>query len=419
MFGLADCNNFYVSCERVFNPSLNGKPVIVLSNNDGCVISRSQEAKDLGISMGEPLFKLKDLVKRDNIRVYSSNFPLYADMSQRVMDTIISMVPAAEIYSIDEAFINFDGIAIDKLQKLASDISQQVKNNTGIPLSIGVSKTKTLAKIASKLCKKYPKLNNSCVMIKQSNIDKVLKSYPVNDVWGIGRQYSKMLYSNNITTVEQFLCADPRWVRSKMNVTGLKSWKELKGTPCFGLEENIHDKQQICTSRSFAKDLFDHEEVIRAVAKFTSSSAQKLRAQNGVALKVMVFLYTNPFKENHERDYKTIFIPLEYPTDNTLELVKIVCRHTAMNLKKGCGYKKAGVVISSISKKEHTPGFLFDSGRSDKGDLLMKCLDDINAKYGRESIVTGTQGPNRIVYNMDRLSPKYTTCWDDIIKVKV
>lgn len=417
MFGLADCNNFYVSCERVFNPSLEGIPVVVLSNNDGCVISRSQEAKKLGISMGEPLFKIKELVKRENIHLFSSNFALYADMSSRVMDTICALVPSAEIYSIDEAFLNLEGITTTELPSLAKKITEKVRKDTGIPLSLGISHTKTLSKVASKLCKKYPRLNNNCIMVKKWDIEKVLGKFPVGDVWGIGRQYSAMLESNGVMNTLDFTKKNPTWVRAKMNITGLKTWKELNGEPCFGVEENIPDKQQICTSRSFAKDVYDHQEVVRAVAKFTSSCAQKLRQQNGVVDKIIIFFYTNPFRENVTKDYRSIVIPLELPSDNTLELVKITCSSVISYLKQGCGYKKAGVIFSSISRKEQTPGVLFDSRDRAKSESLMRCMDSVNSKYGRETLITATQGPEKILYNMGHLSPKYTTNWDDIIKV--
>lgn len=419
MYGLADCNNFYVSCERVFNPSLNGVPVVVLSNNDGCVISRSQEAKKLGIKMGEPLFKLKQLVQKENIKVFSSNFALYGDMSFRVMSTLAKAVPSLEVYSIDEAFLNLEGINAVEVKKLISELAYRVKIHTGIPVSIGVSHTKTLAKVATKLCKGYPKLNNSCLMYEQQDIAKVLKKFPVEDIWGIGRKYSQMLSRNNILNASDFVSLSPAWVRSKMKITGLKTWKELNGEPCFSVEENIPDKQQICTSRSFAKDLYNHEEIIMAVAKFTSICAQKLRAQNGVVSRVLLFVFTNPFKDNINRDYQSIVIPLEYPTDNTLDLVSITCSSLAQILKNGYGYKKAGVIFTEISRKEETAGALFYERDLCKEASLMKSLDDVNLKYGRDTLVTASQGIDKIKYNMNNLSPKYTTSWEDIIKVKV
>lgn len=419
MYGLADCNNFYVSCERLFNPSLNGKPVIVLSNNDGCVISRSQEAKRLGIRMGEPLFKIKDLIKRENVKVFSSNFALYGDISSRVMNTLAMAVPSTEVYSIDEAFLNLEGIEAEEVKKLVKELAFRVKKNTGIPVSIGVSNSKTLAKIATKLCKIYPKLNNSCVMYRQKEIDKVLKKFPIEDVWGIGRRYSQMLNRNGVTTASDFVSLSPVWVKSKMKITGLKTWKELNSEPCFSIEENVPDKQQICTSRSFAKDLYNHEEVIMAVAEFTTICARKLRAQNGVVSRILLFAYTNPFKEGFYRDYQSAVIPLENPTDNTLNLVSIACGGISKILKKGYGYKKAGVIFTEISRKQERTASLFYEGDLTKEANLMKSLDDVNLKYGRDTLVTASQGVDKIKSNRNNLSPRYTTSWEDIIKVIV
>lgn len=419
MYGLADCNNFYVSCERLFNPSLNGKPVIVLSNNDGCVISRSQEAKRLGIKMGEPLFKIKDLIKRENVKVFSSNFALYGDISSRVMNTLAMAVPSTEVYSIDEAFLNLEGIEAEEVKKLVKELAFRVKKNTGIPVSIGVSNSKTLAKIATKLCKIYPKLNNSCVMYRQKEIDKVLKKFPIEDVWGIGRRYSQMLNRNGVTTASDFVSLSPVWVKSKMKITGLKTWKELNSEPCFSIEENVPDKQQICTSRSFAKDLYNHEEVIMAVAEFTTICARKLRAQNGVVSRILLFAYTNPFKEGFYRDYQSAVIPLENPTDNTLNLVSIACGGISKILKKGYGYKKAGVIFTEISRKQERTASLFYEGDLTKEANLMKSLDDVNLKYGRDTLVTASQGVDKIKSNRNNLSPRYTTSWEDIIKVIV
>lgn len=419
MFGLADCNNFYVSCERVFNPSLNGIPVVVLSNNDGCVISRSNEAKAIGIKMGEPIFKIRDLVQKENVKVCSSNFALYGDMSWRVMERLRSLFPGIEVYSIDEAFLNLCGLESNELKEMARNATNIIKKETGIPVSIGVSKTKTLAKIAAKLCKKYPALNNCCVMTEKRDIDKVLQKFPVEDIWGIGRQYSKMLQSNNIDTAWKFLQCNPDWVKSKMSIVGLKTYKELNGDPGFDFEDNTRDKKQICTSRSFANDLYEHEEVIMAVAKFAASCAQKLRKQRGVASRALVFVLTNPFKDNAPRDYRSILINFESATDSTFEIVSHCTKAVASVLKSGYGYKKAGVILSEISVKGETPGNLFCDKDLIAEGRLMKALDEINERYGRETLYSASQGVYKMRYNMNMLSPRFTTIWDDIIKVKI
>lgn len=419
MFGLADCNNFYVSCERVFNPSLNGVPVVVLSNNDGCIISRSNEAKSLGIKMGEPLFKIKEVIKKENIKVFSSNFALYGDMSWRVMERLRSLFPGIEVYSIDEAFLNLSGVARTDLKKMAQHATFTIKRETGIPVSIGISETKTLSKIAAKLCKKYPALNNSCVMTERKDIDKVLKNFPIEDIWGIGRQYSKLLKRNNIITAWDFIQCNPDWVKSRMSIVGVRTYKELLGEPSFEFEDNTQDKKQICTSRSFAKDIFEHEEVIMSVAKFAASGAQKLRKQKGVAGRALVFVLTNPFKENAPRDYRSILVNFEQPTDSTFEIVKYCTQAVASVLKAGYGYKKAGVILSDIGRKSETPGDLFCEKDLVSEGRLLKTLDEINERYGRETLYPASQGVYKMRYNMNLLSPRYTTVWDDIIKVKI
>jgi DNA polymerase V len=419
MFGLADCNNFYVSCERVFNPSLNGLPVVVLSNNDGCIISRSNEAKALGIKMGEPVFKIRELVKKHNVRVFSSNFALYGDMSHRVMERLRIIFPGIEVYSIDEAFLNLCGMNKAEIITLAADATSTIKKETGIPVSIGISRTKTLAKIAAKLCKKYPALNNSCVMYEQKDIEKVLSKFPVEDIWGIGRQYSKMLQKNNIFTAGDFVRSDPSWIKSQMSIVGLKTFNELKGVPSFEFEDNSQDKKQICTSRSFATDLYEHEEVIMAVAKFAASCAQKLRKQKGVCSRALVFVLTNPFKDSAPHDYRSILINFENATDSTFEIVSMCTKAVANVLKSGYGYKKAGVILSEIGLKSETPGSLFCEKDFIAEGRLMKTLDEINDRYGRETLYPASQGVNKMRYNMNMLSPRYTTVWEDIIKVKI
>ena len=243
-FGLADCNNFYASCERVFNPSLVGRPVVVLSNNDGCVIARSNEAKKLGIEMGAPYFQIKQLARRGNVAVFSSNFVLYGDMSRRVMSLLKKFAPATEIYSIDEAFLDFSGVNPAALNGLGHEIARTVKQQTGIPVSIGIAPTKTLAKIASKLCKQYPKLDGCCFMYRTQDIEKVLRKFPIEDVWGVGRRYAKMLKANGVDTAWDFTQLTPEWVRKRMSVVGLRMWKELRGEACIGFEQAPADRNR-------------------------------------------------------------------------------------------------------------------------------------------------------------------------------
>ncbi len=419
MFGLADCNNFFVSCERVFKPSLAGRPVVVLSNNDGCVISRSNEAKALGIKMGEPVFKIMDLVRNSDVTVFSSNYVLYGDMSRRVMDSIRNMVPAIEVYSIDEAFIDFTGINTGKLKSMGEEIARVTRKNTGIPISLGISHTKTLAKIASKLSKKYPRLNNSCFLEKDADIKKVLSTFPVEDVWGIGRRYAKMLRSNNINTALDFSLTSPEWVKSKMSIVGLKTWKELHKEPCLSFEDSVDDKKQICTSRSFSKELSDIEELCQAVSYFASNCSEKLRKQKGVCGQIQVFILTNYFREDMPQSYQSIVVPLETASDSTLEIVKASCRALEKIYSPLFRYKKAGVILSQISKKDETTGNIFCDFDVVRHTNLMSALDDVNTKYGKNTLVTAAQGLEKIKAFSNHLSKRYTTSWDDIIEVKI
>lgn len=419
MFGLADCNNFFVSCERVFKPSLVGRPVVVLSNNDGCVISRSNEAKALGIKMGEPVFKIMDLVRNSDVTVFSSNYFLYGDMSRRVMDSLRNKVPAIEVYSIDEAFLDFTGINTDKLKSMGEEISRVIKRNTGIPISIGISHTKTLAKIASKLSKKYPKLNNSCFLEKDADIRKVLSTFPVDDVWGIGRRYSKMLRSNGISTALDFSLASPEWIKSKMSIVGLKTWKELHKESCITLEDSVDNRKQICTSRSFSKELSNIEDLYQAVSYFASNCAGKLRKQKGVCSQIQVFILTNYFREDMPQCYQSILVPLDTASDSTLELVKVSCRALEKIYSPLFSYKKAGVILSQISKKEETTGNIFCDFDVVRHTNLMSALDNVNAKYGRNTLVTAAQGVEKVKAFSNHLSKRYTTSWDDIIEVKI
>ena len=257
MIGLCDCNNFFASCERVFRPDLEGKPVVVLSNNDGCIIARSNEAKALGIKMATPLFQAKDVIEQNNVAVFSSNYQLYGDMSNRVISILKETVPAIEVYSIDEAFLNLEGLPLEELQQKGRNLSARIKKDTGIPVSIGIAPTKTLAKIASKLCKQYPKLRGCCLMYRPQDIEKVLRRFPVGDVWGIGRKYRRKLQLMGVSTAWDF-CSLPRAEVSRMmSVTGVKTWLELHGEPCIGFDEVPQDRQTICVSRSFAHDITD------------------------------------------------------------------------------------------------------------------------------------------------------------------
>ncbi len=419
MIGLADCNSFFVSCERVFNPSLLNKPVLVLSNNDGCVISRSKEAVKLGIKMGQPVFKILDLIRDNGVAIYSSNYVLYGDMSQRVMDTLRNSVPSIEIYSIDEAFLYLNGISNESLKEFGVNLVRKVGKNTGIPISVGISHTKTLAKIASKLAKQFPGLKGACFMEKEQDIKKVLKSYPVSEVWGIGREYSKMLNNNKINTAYEFSMASPEWVKRKMSIVGLKTWKELRGEPSIDFEESVGDKKQICTSRSFSRELTSIDELSQAVATFATTCAAALRKQHSVCSSMHVFILTNPYKEISSDYYRSVIVPLDSPTDSTLVIVKSAITGLMKIFRQEYSYKKAGVILLDVSRKESTPADLFCGYDCQKHSALMNTIDDVNIRYGNNTLVTATQGVSKIKANSNHLSKRFTTCWDDIIEVKI
>lgn len=418
MFGLCDANNFYASCERVFNPSLIGRPVVVLSNNDGCVIARSNEAKKLGIEMGAPYFQIKQLARRGNVAVFSSNFVLYGDMSRRVMGLLKKFVPATEVYSIDEAFLDFTGMDETKLDELGHKIASTVKRYTGIPVSIGIAPTKTLAKIASKLCKQYPKLNGCCFMHRPQDIEKVLRKFPIEDVWGVGRRYAKMLKANGVDTAWDFTQLTPEWVRKRMSVVGLRMWKELRGEACIGFEQAPADKKQIATTRTFAHDIDEFGELHQSVAQYAVACAEKLRQQNSVCGEIVVFILTNRHKDNIPQHYESRLVKLSVPTDSTLELTKYASGMLRQIYRKGYAYKRAGVILSDISSKKGTQRDMFDTTDRDKHDRLMKTVDGLNASFGRHKIVPAAAGMKFFKMNREHLSKKFTTDWENIIRVK-
>jgi DNA polymerase V len=418
MYGLCDCNNFFVSCERVFDPGLESRPVIVLSNNDGCVISRSNEAKRIGIGMGQPFYQLRELVEREHVAVFSTNFILYGDMSDRVISLLREAVPAIEVYSIDEAFLNLNGLPQSSLPEIGAELSGRIKRYTGIPVSIGIAPTKTLAKIASKLCKKYPKLNGSCFMSREEDIAKVLKSFPIGDVWGIGRKHLKFLGDYGIATAADFAAMSPYIIRKQFTITGLRTWKELHGEPCISFEDVPPERQQICVSRSFATELYDFDEVHRSISNFAAMCAAKLRAQKSICARLTVFLFTNPHKENIPQYFDNKVINFDTATDSSLEIIRYAVCALHELFKAGYGYKKAGVILADISSKANMQQGLFDSFDAGKHNRLMKTMDKLNKVYGDKTLVVATQGFEGVKMNRNHLSRRYTTDWNDILEIK-
>lgn len=419
MYGLCDCNNFFASCERVFRPELNGRPVVVLSNNDGCVIARSNEAKALGIRMGHPYFQIRALVERHGVAVFSSNHTLYGDMSRRVIATLRRLVPAAEVYSIDEAFLDLRGIPLGELDALGHRISRTVRRDTGIPVSIGMAPTKTLAKIASKLCKQYPRLQGSCLMYRPEDIEKVLRRFPIEDVWGVGRRHRKMLQTAGIRTAWDFTQRDATWVRARMNLPGLRTWRELQGEACIDFESAPPARQQISVSRSFAHELTTPDELHTSVATFTSMCAEKLRREGSLCGELTVYILTNRHREELPQYFESETVRPAIATDDTLELVPLATAALQRIFRAGYGYKKVGVIFSELLPKNGAQRDLFDVVDREKHARLMEAVDAANHLYGRNKVMVASQGLEPLKMNRNHLSRNYTTDWDDIITVKV
>ena len=420
MYALADCNNFFASCERVFRPDLNGKPVVVLSNNDGCAIARSNEAKALGIKMGDPFFKIRDIVERNHVAVFSSNFALYGDMSRRVQEVLRGFAPAVEQYSIDEAFLNLCGMEGVDFDAYAKEISSTCRRMTAIPVSVGIAPTKTLAKIASKLCKQYPKLQGGCYMHRQQDIEKVLRSFPVEDVWGIGRRSARKLQAMRIKTAWDYSCLPEATVRKLFMLPGFRTWRELKGIPSIEFEDIIEPKQSICVSRSFAQEIDTLPELAQQVANFAESAVSKLRKQGSLALELAVFAMTNRFKENAPQTTGCFYQTLPEATADHRALIMAAIEACRKLYRPGFGYKKAGVIITSMIQADgHTPSLFADSDALERDARLSEAIDSIHASYGRSSLLFGAQGDGLIRMARNHQSPHYTTLWDDLPRVKV
>ncbi|MFH1379381.1 MAG: Y-family DNA polymerase [bacterium] len=422
IFALVDCNNFYVSCERVFNPKLTGKPVIVLSNNDGCVVSRSNEAKALGIKMGTPAFKCEDLIIKHGIKVYSSNYALYGDMSSRVMNTLKSFSPAIEIYSIDEAFLSFDGFLHKNLTMYGQQIRRTVAQWTGMPVSIGIGPTKTLAKIAGKLAKRIPEYNGVFDITNHPDIDVLLDSIDVSDIWGVGYQYTNMLKRYGIRTALQLISLPDRWIQKHMTIMGLRMVKELKGISCIALEDMASPKKAILSSRSFGMPITARFHLAEAIALHASRAAEKLRFQGSAASLLQVFITTDPFKKEEAQYFNCVSVHLPVPTAYTAELIK----HAHYGLKKifrsGFKYRKGGVILTGIVPHDQIQLNLFVASgpkQYNQRKSLMQAIDAINMQWGNDSVKYAATGVNQQPWQMKQTmrSPRFTTVLSEILKV--
>jgi DNA polymerase V len=418
MIALIDCNNFYCSCERVFQPSLLGRALIVLSNNDGCAIARSEEAKALGIQMAQPAFMIDDLIKQNNVAVHSSNYTLYDDMSKRVMEVIKGFVPKTEVYSIDEIFADLTGMKYKDLTELGKEIREAVKACTGIPVSVGIGPTKALAKMANRYAKKTRP--DEGVFSADSNelIDAMLQFTEVGDIWGIGKQYATLLKKHGFHTAKDFVTKVPEdWVRDKMSVVGLRLLTELKGITSIKWEEAIPTRKNICTSRSFGKIITAKSEVKQAVAKFTSSCAEKLRREKTCARKVHVFIKTNPHRPTDRQYEQAITIELPVASNLTTELMKYSMRGLELIFQPGYNYQKAGVMVLDLIPQEHIQLGLFDTKDRERDSKLMNALDRVNKAFGKDIVRFGVQDyGNNWKLKQGNLSPSYTTRLDHIPK---
>lgn len=432
IFALADCNNFYVSCERVFNPRLRGRPVVVLSNNDGCVIARSNEAKALGIGMGEPAFKREAWFKSQGVAVYSSNYALYGDMSARVMSALGRFAPEMEVYSIDEAFLDLANLFGVDVEEYAREIKRKVYQWTGIPISIGIAPTKTLAKLANRFCKKNPGTGGVFHMapddqgrtgmmeLRDRRVDEILSATDVGDVWGVGRRYTKMLNRHGVRTALQLRDVDREWVRKKMTVGGLHTVLELRGISCLALEDAPPPKKAIVCSRSFGRAVSSLAEMREAVAAYTARGMEKLRAQDGVASHIMVFIMTNPHKKGPQ--YSCSWNSrLPAATNFTPDMVALAHACLEKIFKDGYSYKKAGIMITGIEAEAEKQLTLFapSPGVEEKQKKLMQALDGVNSKWGRNTVTIAAAGLGR-PWKMRQLrkSKRFTTSWLELPEVR-
>lgn len=419
-YALVDCNNFFVSCERAFQPELEGKPVVVLSNNDGCVVARSNESKAMGIKMGTPFFKIRDKVESGNLIVRSSNYSLYGDLSSRVMSILAAAVPKIEIYSIDEAYLCVDGIDKKKLEVLCPELVRRIRKWVGIPVSIGIASTKTLAKVANHFAKKYPGYKGVCRIVTEEQRVKALKLTPIGDVWGIGRRVAPRLLAMGLTTAFDYVSMPQDWVYKNLGLGGLRVWNELNGKESVE-EERDEARQSICTSRSFAETITDFQELSARVSDFAAKCAEKLRHDGTAAYCINTFLYTNRFREDKPQDFPDATIRLDMPASSTQEVVSAALKALNLIWKPGFEYKKAGVVVFDIVNRDERQLTLFetDSTKKEKQDVLSQVMDNVNVSSGQNVLRVATQRPGHYADGIRRehASRLFSTDWDSIIEI--
>lgn len=421
-FGVMDCNNFFVSCERVFNPSLEGKAVVVLSNNDGCAVSRSAEAKRLGIKMGYPAFKIaREFIEKGNqVFLCSSNYTLYADMSKRVMSILRSIISDVEEYSIDESFIKFEGLSDKQISEKCREIIAKIKKYTGIPVSMGVSYSKTLAKVATYYAKHYKGYKGFCFINSQEKREKALKLLNVDDVWGIGWRNSAKLKKEGIECAEDFVQMDKERIQKLMGINGVRTYMELLGKSVLSLEKVV-DKQSITTSRSFAEMVSDKEQLIVAVANFAATCARKLREQRSYASSALVYVATNFFRSDLPQYSNSVIVEFEEPTNDAIKIVTACKSALDKIFRSGLKYKKAGVTLQGVIPEGQVQQNLFVNHDDTKMERVNNIIDSINSKFGKDKLHLAIQDSSVTNWKMRRehLSPNYTTNLNEIIEIKV
>ena len=395
---LIDCNSFYVSCERLFNPKIRKKPVVVLSNNDGCIVSRSNEAKALGIKMGEPYFKAKDIIIKNDVQVFSSNYSLYGDLSRRVMRTLKRFNSDIEVYSIDEAFMDLTNFSDSEVLDVGQEIRETVLQWTGIPTSIGIAKTKTLSKVANHIAKK--KQSGVTSFIGIDNIDPLLERVDINDVWGVGRQLTKFYHKNGIYNAKQLKNKSNTWIKKNSNVLGSRTAMELRGISCIDLEKTKSKRKSCVVSRSFGQRIEKYQELKEAVAGYCLNACEKIRSETLVAKSITVFIRTSPFQSRfgYYSNSKTIDFPIG--TNDSIEIVKTALTALESIFKNGYRYQKAGVLLSGLSEATNNKN-LFSSEKDEKINSLMKSIDNTNYRYGRSTLSLASAGVHKR-WNMKR-----------------
>ena len=421
MYALVDCNNFFVSCERVFRPGLEGKAVVVLSNNDGCVVARSNESKAMGIKMGTPYYQISRLAERGCLEVCSSNYTLYGDMSARVMSILAGTVPKIEIYSIDEAFLLLDGISERQVVPLCSGLVAKIRKWTGIPVSIGIAPTKTLAKIASHFAKKYRGYHGVCMIDNDEKRRKALSLTPIDEVWGVGRKLAPKLREAGVFTALDYTERPESWIRDNYMLHGLRTWMELRGTVCVEAETEA-SRKSICTSRSFAEMLESEEDLSMKVADFAARCARKLREEGTAALEVTTFLYTNRFRTDLDQYFPSATVRLQTAASNSQEIVSAALRALHTIFRPGYRYKKAGVTVGNIVPADAVQASLFgfDPDLRSRNDRISRIMDQVNGKGDSSLLRLASQKPGHYASDIRRehCSGRYSTCFDELIEVR-